>query len=140
MNEKLVYHWLRSHHPSAHWQRVENTVGTGVPDVNGCKNGVEVWVELKEGVKLSSGIVRIKIRREQNAWLLRRHRAGGLVYLGIRVNKHNYILGGEWVGTVFLGNGIEMNKLIENSLDVSRIFTRGRKSVTIPAEYKESSQ
>lgn len=140
MKEILVYHWLRSRHPTAHWQRVENTVGTGIPDVNACKDGVEIWVELKEGVKLMSGVVRLRIRKDQNAWLSRRHRAGGLVYLGIRVGKHNYILGGEWVGTVFLGNGIEMGKLIENSIEVSQIFTRGRKVVTIPAEYKESSQ
>jgi hypothetical protein len=30
-----------------HFQRIETNVGLGVPDVNGCGDGVEFWLELK---------------------------------------------------------------------------------------------
>jgi hypothetical protein len=31
-----------------HFQRIETNVGLGVPDVNGCGDGVEFWLELKQ--------------------------------------------------------------------------------------------
>jgi hypothetical protein len=30
-----------------HFQRIETNVGLGVPDVNGCGDGIEFWLELK---------------------------------------------------------------------------------------------
>jgi hypothetical protein len=52
----------------------------GMPDTNTCYNGIEIWVELKVFV---SG--RTLIRPEQNAWLYRRHHAGGRVFV---VSQH----------------------------------------------------
>jgi len=66
--------------PHVDWQRVENSaVGRGVPDLNGCYNSVEFWIENKqtEGWKVG-------LRPEQSAWAARRARAGGRVFFAVR--------------------------------------------------------
>jgi hypothetical protein len=66
--------------PKWDWQRVENSaVGRGVPDLNGCFAGVEVWIENKqtEGWK-------VELRPEQYAWAARRTRVGGRVFTAVR--------------------------------------------------------
>ena len=53
--EALVYKALRRKLPQVDWQRVENWVGSGVPDCNGAflwppegqQTGIEIWCELK---------------------------------------------------------------------------------------------
>jgi len=47
--------------------RVENTVAQGMPDVNACRRGTEVWIELK---MMKSG--RLKLRHSQINWMMRR--------------------------------------------------------------------
>lgn len=58
-----------------HWSRIENVAGTGIPDVEGCCRGKQVWVELKmfHGKQLS-------IRTSQVAWQMKRIKAGGRVF------------------------------------------------------------
>jgi hypothetical protein len=58
----------------AHHQRIETSTGSGVPDMNVCHKGIEMWLELKV---YTGG--RVLIRREQHAWSLRRSFAGGSV-------------------------------------------------------------
>lgn len=56
-----------------HWQRIESaTTGRGIPDVNGCWNGAEAWIELK----IIRGH-RVKFQTEQPVWLYKRSMAGG---------------------------------------------------------------
>jgi hypothetical protein len=53
--EALIYKALRRKLPQVDWQRVENWVGSGVPDCNGAflwppegqQTGLEIWCELK---------------------------------------------------------------------------------------------
>ena len=46
--ESLLWKQLRDNLPKVHWQRIETGItGAGVPDVNGCLDGKEVWVELQ---------------------------------------------------------------------------------------------
>jgi hypothetical protein len=59
-----------------HFQRIETSVGLGIPDVNCCVNGVEFWLELK--VSLGK---RLAITKYQKAWILNRYKAGGLVFV-----------------------------------------------------------
>jgi hypothetical protein len=62
------------------WQRVENSaVGRGVPDLNGCFNGTEVWIENK-----TTEAWKVDLRPEQSAWAARRARAGGRVFIAVR--------------------------------------------------------
>lgn len=75
--EQKFYQWFRKQLPfNADCCRVENTTMGGMPDVNICWEGEEIWVELKCFV---SG--RTLIRPAQNAWMHRRAAAGGKVFL-----------------------------------------------------------
>ncbi len=66
--------------PDFHWQSIETGgVGNGVPDANYCGNFCEGWIENKQ----TDGWV-VTLRPEQVAWLARRARAGGRVYVAVR--------------------------------------------------------
>ena len=80
--EIKLWHWLKnklSKHP-VDLQRIENTTGCGVPDVNGCYKGSEAWIELKVHVK-----GQVVLRKEQYAWLARRDSHDG----NVMVIAHN---------------------------------------------------
>lgn len=81
MNEERgFYEWLRGRMDhTVHVQRIENTTSSGVPDLNMCCQGREVWIELK--VKLKQGIL---LRKEQYAWL---HKRGDAMGTGMVVVK-----------------------------------------------------
>lgn len=59
-------------------KRVENSVGSGHPDVEGCIDGVQIWIELKseERPKRATTKIRFKVRPSQDIWLQERVRAG----------------------------------------------------------------
>lgn len=84
-------------------QRVENTAGTGTPDLNYCVGGVEGWTELKawERVRLSGRFTVPKLREDQAAWLSRRARAGGRAYLLCRVNRDVALFDGRLAPALF---------------------------------------
>jgi hypothetical protein len=66
--------------PDSHWQRIETGgIARGVPDLNGCRSGVEVWIENK----LTTGWT-VKVRPAQVGWLERRARAGGRCFVAVR--------------------------------------------------------
>jgi hypothetical protein len=56
--------------------RVENGVAEGVPDINICYQGCEVWIESK--IVLPQGVL---LRKHQFAWGVRRTNAGGMVFV-----------------------------------------------------------
>ena len=75
--EKTLYQALKKNLPRVHWQRVETgAISTGVPDVNGCWQGSEFWVELKIGV-----IQSVKLSPQQCAWHMRRASSGGVSWI-----------------------------------------------------------
>jgi hypothetical protein len=71
--ESLLWKQLRVNSTGIHWQRIESgATASGIPDVNGCFEGREIWVELK--------VVRgnqIGLRPMQRAWLYTRASHGG---------------------------------------------------------------
>ena len=70
---------IRKHIPQADWQAIESgTTGGGIPDLNGCFDGVEFWIECK-----ATAGWRVKIRPAQVAWTERRMRHGGRVFLAV---------------------------------------------------------
>jgi hypothetical protein len=79
--EKTFWSLLRGHLPKkSHVQRIETgSTGRGIPDVNFCWQGVEVWIELK----IVKGR-RVELSPEQVAWMFRRARAGGLCWVMAR--------------------------------------------------------
>lgn len=71
---------FRERLPTIHWQTIETgLVGRGVPDANGCLNGVEFWIEYKRADAWA-----VPLMPEQVAWLLRRTRAGGRTFVAVR--------------------------------------------------------
>lgn len=71
---------FRQHLPKMHWQSIEvAAIAKGVPDCNCCYQGVEFWVENKR-----SNAYTIGLRPEQVAWLDRRARNGGTVFIAVR--------------------------------------------------------
>ena len=81
--EKNLWLLMRSNLPEIHLQRIETGMtGAGVPDVNGCANGKEFWVELKE---VHSGN-NLTLRPMQISWLAKRASHGGQVFVMARKN------------------------------------------------------
>ena len=81
--EKNLWLLMRSNLPEIHLQRIETGMtGAGVPDVNGCANGKEFWVELKE---VHSGN-KLTLRPMQISWLAKRASHGGQVFVMARKN------------------------------------------------------
>lgn len=82
------------------YQRIETGgTGRGIPDVNLCWRGIEIWVELK----VVSG-KKINITAEQCAWHYRRVRSGGRTFIvardkvdGVRKGKYDKMY--VWSGT-----------------------------------------
>jgi hypothetical protein len=73
-----------------HWQSIESPLtGKGTPDSNYCFEGYEGWIEFKASStprKVSS------LKPEQVAWAERRARAGGRVFMAVRVRYGNHDL------------------------------------------------
>lgn len=68
-----VIHW-----PKSHWQRIENEVGAGQPDVNYCIDGVEGWLELKVWPR--------KLEPSQILWARTREACGGITWVLVKAS------------------------------------------------------
>jgi len=74
---------LQEHLRDVHWQRIETGgTGRGTPDINGCWRGIEIWIELKQATHWQ-----VEIQPEQVAWIERRARAGGRVFVMVRQKR-----------------------------------------------------
>lgn len=63
-----------------HWQAIETgSTGKGIPDLNGCASGHELWIEMKKADHWA-----VEIRPEQVAWIERRVRNGGRCFVAAR--------------------------------------------------------
>lgn len=74
-----------------HLCRIENDAGAGNPDVEGCIDGDQLWIELKscERPKRPSTCIRPKVRPSQDIWQQERVRAGCRVcYVLIQVGEN----------------------------------------------------
>jgi Holliday junction resolvase len=68
-------------HIVAHWQAIETGgTGKGVPDLNGCRGGVDVWIEMKRARHWTVP----EMKPEQVGWIERRERNGGRVFVAVR--------------------------------------------------------
>lgn len=89
ISESGFWSWLRTQlkRPDVDVQRIESPrTGKGIPDLNLCIAGQEVWVELKAAkVNKSDQLVTIGIRPEQANWLAKRARLGSSVWLLVNI-------------------------------------------------------
>jgi|TARA_R110002012_G_scaffold271673_5_gene456892 Holliday junction resolvase len=74
--ESRLWKTLRDGLTDVHWTRIESWASPGVPDVNGCAEFGEFWIELKV-IKNN----RIKLSPHQIAWHTLRTRIGGRSYI-----------------------------------------------------------
>ena len=70
-----------------HLSRIENDVGSGIPDLSLCCEGKYAWVELK--VFCGS---RLKFRSSQFAWATSHAKAGGAVFVLARDDSGQWLL------------------------------------------------
>lgn len=75
---------------------------SGVPDLNGCKAGVEFWCEMK-----ACDHWRCHIRPMQVGWIERRLRYGGRVFVAVRRAREH----------LWLYHGSVIRRLIDERLD-----------------------
>lgn len=106
--ESALWGWLKTHLKELRQyglkydvQRIENTVGKGTPDVEGCIAGDSFWCELKIAHQMAGDKVRVRITADQVRKALRRVKAGGRSWVLVRVcgetwhtNRH-YLVAGE---------------------------------------------
>jgi Holliday junction resolvase len=86
--------------PQVHWATVESrATESGIPDINGCIAGSEFWLECK----LTKAYA-VVMRPMQIAWILRRVRHGGKVFIAVRKKNSKvdelYLIDGAYVKTL----------------------------------------
>jgi hypothetical protein len=80
--------------------RLENLVGEGMADVNGCRKGAEFWLELKHRDELPKRECTavfpdgIGLRDSQVIWLYKRAKHGGRCYVLGKAGKEIFLVHG----------------------------------------------
>lgn len=110
-----------------HFERIENMVGVGRPDVNYCVRGVEGNIELKQiqtwPVRAETPVAIKHYSPQQRIWARQRVLAGGRVYTLLEVVRPvpTYILlRAEW-SRVYLGKTATQEDIRRNAL----VFAEG---------------
>ena len=96
-----------------HITRIENSVESGPPDVEGCFKSIQFWLELKSVSKPKREDTLIKPRFEENQipWMRRRKKAGGRVFIFLQVGRLRYLIPAFNDSLKALERGIPFNKL-----------------------------
>ena len=116
MSEKRVFQHLKKLYPKAHWQRIETWAGAGVFDINGCYNGVEIWVEAKEISWLKkTNTIKAKVRKAQKSWQAMRERAGARTFVGVMASTKLCILPGKYIA--YLDHGLHCDHVQQYHLN-----------------------
>lgn len=102
MSEAAVFRGLREHilRPGDRFERVENGIAAGWPDVNYClRPGAEGWIELKAPTEPAKADTRLlnsngnhPMTIEQLNWMLSQHQAGGRVFLFVATKQRLLLL------------------------------------------------
>jgi len=77
--------------------RIENRVAKGMPDVEGCLDGAQLWLELKSASRpRGGGALNFEVRAAQVAWHTARAVAGGVSYflIGVGPPRRLYLIPG----------------------------------------------
>lgn len=115
--ESALWGWLSrglKDLPRCHVVRVENGAETGTPDIEGCLDGVQFWLELKVATISKKGVIHVNITPDQVMWLRARVRAGGNAFLLIRVGRLHFLLKGDCdLLPYMVGENISFDELYE---------------------------
>lgn len=111
MNSEAKFNsWIQGLFPHpADCRRIETTTESGMPDLNVCMHGIEIWIESK--VVYPKGIL---IRKEQWAWGVRRSNAGGTTYLLAWDEQDDMVLGWRLEGLTVHPSGDMKTLVVQN--------------------------
>jgi hypothetical protein len=127
--ERNLWQWLRAGltpliaQGRLHICRVENTVGAGYPDVEGCLDGRTFHLELKgaDRPRRPTTPITVRIRRAQVLWLRKRWAVGGACFLLLRVGQgrqvRRYMVRGDWASRIERIPETELEELSLISID-----------------------
>ena len=124
MKENRAYERLKRLYPTAHWQRIESWTTPGILDINGCQDGVEIWVEAKQVAKPTreTSLIKPTVKKFQVSWEVTRRRAGGRTYVALMVGSEFYLLPGVMLAQ--LRDGIPYSILQLLKIDPRSLFIR----------------
>lgn len=86
MNESKFYQQLKKSLPQVYFERIENRIGQGTPDLTAVYNKKEIWIELK-CIKLN----KIYLSTFQIAWHYKRYSLGINTYILVKRIKDGLI-------------------------------------------------
>jgi hypothetical protein len=130
MSEKRAYTLLKRHlvagKPRRRLDRVENIISSGWPDCNGCFNGAEFWIEIKEPKEPKRATTPLfgsnhNLSLEQRNWIKRQLLAGGLAYIYIDTGNWRLLMGGSSADEI---NSLTLNQLKDSALWFSKVPVR----------------
>ena len=89
------------------FQRVENSVDLGTPDVCYAFDGICGWIELKQAKAKPRIKWTVPFRNGQYAWYKRYHRTGAPYFLGVTLGDDWYMIPGSKVKESYLMHEME---------------------------------
>lgn len=117
MAESTDYKTLKKNlpEPRDRLDRVENAVGTGMPDINFCSEGVECWIEQKSPTEPKRATTKLfgsnhKVSQDQMNWFKRQMTARGNAYFLIATDKRWMLISGEHADDI---NGMTVDELLD---------------------------
>lgn len=107
MAEKDLWHTMQRHVKFfGHFDRIENMIGRGMPDVTYACRKVEGFIELKHAdawpVKPDTPLALPHYTPQQRIWSQQRMQAGGRVYVLLQVDHEYFLMHSAWA-RVYLG-------------------------------------
>lgn len=102
--------WFKQFYPNGHIQNIESeATSAGIPDINACKGGKDIWVELKSGP-----LTKASIKPGQFIWHIKRNQAGGTTWLVQRTDNGRI--------RIYRGNRIKEFRERPNAVEPDAIF------------------
>lgn len=85
--------------PRDRLDRIENLLGFGWPDTNGCFDGVEFWMEIKAPIEPKRDSTPLfgsnhKLSQDQKNWFLAQRRADGIGFIYIETDQRRVLIDG----------------------------------------------
>lgn len=130
--ESNLWRWLKRNcrgqfRPDVFYmERVENAVGSGTPDIDGCLMGKTFKIELKTAARPAreDTAVAVHFRPAQVPWIRRYREAGGPVFVLVQVGSSSaarrYLIRGDRAATVARGvPESELSKLSVTRFDAT---------------------
>lgn len=119
MSESNDYKTLKKNLPKGkdRFDRIENLVLTGMPDINYCFDGIEGWIELKNPTEPKRATTKLfasnhKLSQDQKNWFKRQIDAGGNCWVIIATDRMWYLIHGTHADSI---NEMTIDEILEYS-------------------------